>query len=290
VGLTERIARACAARPGRTLAAWGVALAASIAALAFLLTGLTSEGKGTNNPQSERADARLVAAFPPDPERIVTDVIVVRSNRYAVDDPQFRAYVTRLSREVRASKGVASLHTWYATRDATQVSPDRHAMLIPLFIYDADYAGDVIAGVDRADADPAFVASITGNQTRDYDFNKLSESDLRNGELKVGLPAALVVLLLVFGTVVAGLVPLLMAIFSIIAALGLVAVLSQGFELSIFIVNMLTGMGLALGIDYSLFVISRYREERTAVVSRSTPSAHRARQRAAPCCSAGPRS
>jgi uncharacterized membrane protein YdfJ with MMPL/SSD domain len=57
-------------------------------------------------------------------------------------------------------------------------------------------------------------------------------------------------------------IPLLMAIVSIVVALGLVALLSQAFELSVFIVNMLTGMGLALGIDYSLFVISRYREER----------------------------
>ena len=65
-----------------------------------------------------------------------------------------------------------------------------------------------------------------------------------------------------FGAVVAGLIPLLMAIVSIVIALGLTALLAQPFELSIFIVNMLTGMGLALGIDYSLFVVSRYREER----------------------------
>jgi RND superfamily putative drug exporter len=262
VGLTERIARACAAHPGRTLAAWGLALLASIAAVMFLLTGLTSEGKGTNNPQSERADDRYLAAFPPDPQRIVTDVIVVHSDQYAVDHPQFRAHVQGLAQILRVNKGVASVHTWYATNDPSLVSRDRRAMLIPLFIYDADYAGDVIEAVDRAGDDPAFDVAITGNQTRDYDFNKLSESDLRNGELKVGLPAALVVLLLVFGTVVAGVVPLLMALSSIVTALGLVALLSQGFELSIFIVNMLTGMGLALGIDYSLFVISRYREER----------------------------
>ncbi len=68
--------------------------------------------------------------------------------------------------------------------------------------------------------------------------------------------------MLVFGAVFAGLVPVLMAILSIIVALGLVAVISLEFSLSIFIVNMLTGMGLALGIDYSLFVVSRYREER----------------------------
>jgi RND superfamily putative drug exporter len=120
----------------------------------------------------------------------------------------------------------------------------------------------VIDVVEQADADPDFAVAITGNQTRDHDSNHLSESDLANGELKFGLPAALIILLLVFGTVVAGLVPLLMALVSILTAMGLVAVLTQLFELSIFTTNMLVGMGLALGIDYALFVISRYREER----------------------------
>jgi uncharacterized membrane protein YdfJ with MMPL/SSD domain len=135
-------------------------------------------------------------------------------------------------------------------------------VLLPIFIDGEDAAADAIAAVDRADANPDFEVAITGSETRDHDVNKLSERDLQNGELKFGLPAALIVLLLVFGAVVAGVVPLLMAIFSIVVALGLVAILSQQFELSVFIVNMLTGMGLALGIDYSLFVISRYREER----------------------------
>src|SRR5215216_1102543 len=97
---------------------------------------------------------------------------------------------------------------------------------------------------------------LTGGQTSDNDFNELSQHDLKFGELKFGLPAALVILILVFGAIVAGLVPLLMAIISIVVALGLVAVLSQPFNLSVFIFNMLTGMGLALGIDYSLFVVS----------------------------------
>jgi len=72
----------------------------------------------------------------------------------------------------------------------------------------------------------------------------------------------LIVLLIVFGSVVAGLVPLLLAIVSITVALALLAVVGQLFPLSVFATNMLTGMGLALGIDYSLFVLSRYRDER----------------------------
>ncbi|MGI8478802.1 MAG: MMPL family transporter, partial [Gaiellaceae bacterium] len=120
----------------------------------------------------------------------------------------------------------------------------------------------MIEEVEQADEDVAFSVAVTGDQTLDYDFNLLSQEDLEKGELQFGLPAALIILLLVFGAVVAGLIPLLMAIVSIVVALGLTALLAQPFELSIFIVNMLTGMGLALGIDYSLFVVSRYREER----------------------------
>src|SRR5262249_8987048 len=101
-----------------------------------------------------------------------------------------------------------------------------------------------------------------GEGTLDHDFNDLSQHDLKSGELQVGLPAALIILILVFGAVFAGLVPLLMAIVSIVVALGLCALVAEAFTLSVFVVNMLTGMGLALGMDYSLFVGSRYREER----------------------------
>ena len=72
----------------------------------------------------------------------------------------------------------------------------------------------------------------------------------------------MLILLIVFGAVVAGLVPMLLALISIVVALGLVAIVSQFFDLSIFTLNMLSGMGLALGVDYALFVVSRFREER----------------------------
>jgi RND superfamily putative drug exporter len=259
---TAAVARACSRHPGRTLAAWGVVLLGSIAALALVLTGFTTEATATNNPQSQRAEDRLLAAFPPDPQRAVSDLMVVRSARLTVDDEGFRGFVDGLVRAGRDSGAVGNAVTYFDSGDSSLVSADRHATLVLINVVDDDAAGGVIDAVQRADADPDFTVDVTGDTTRDHDFNALSERDLQNGELKFGLPAALIILLLVFGTVVAGLVPLVMALVAITTALGLVALLTQLFELSIFTTNMLTGMGLALGIDYALFVISRYREER----------------------------
>ena len=104
---------------------------------------------------------------------------------------------------------------------------------------------------------------MTGQATLGRDFTKLSESDLQKGEA-IGIPIALLILLAVFGAVVAALVPLLLAIFAIVVALALAALIGQISPLSFFVVNMITFMGLAVGIDYSLFIVSRYREERRA--------------------------
>jgi len=264
MGVTGALARACARHPRRTLAAWGVAVVAALALVALALNGLTTNSSVTGSPESTRA-ARLVRqAFPFDPSRAVSDVVIVSSERYRVDDPQFRDFVSKLTAAGAAAGTVVAAHSYVTEDDPSLVSADRHATRIPLLVPDDDGIRPVVAAVRAADRNPDFAAAITGDHTANVDFDSLSQHDLENGELRYGLPAALLVLVLVFGSVVAGLVPLLLAILSIVVALGLVAVLSQAFELSIFIVNMLIGMGLALGVDYALFVVSRYREERAA--------------------------
>jgi uncharacterized membrane protein YdfJ with MMPL/SSD domain len=262
----ERLALASARHPWRTIAGWVVAMLVAVVAIGALLGGaLTTEGNPTNNPQSERAKDVREAAFPAAASSAaITDIVVVRSPRYRVDSPQFGTFVRALADEVRGAKGVESVRTFYATRDASLVSKDRHATLVQFAMPDESDSGidDVVSAVQRAAASPSFAATVTGQRTVNHDFNTLSEEDLQSGELQFGLPAALIILLLVFGTVVAGLVPLLIALPSIIVALSFVAILGHAFTLSIFVVNMLTGMGLALGIDYALFVVSRFREER----------------------------
>jgi RND superfamily putative drug exporter len=239
-------------------------LLAFVAIGALLGGALTTEGKPTNNPQSQRAKDLREAAFPAGSSAGMTDVVVVRSQRYAVDTPRFRAFVGGLADEVRAAKGVKGVRTYLPADDPSLVSRDRHATMVQFAMPSESSSGidTVIAAVRHADQQPAFAASVTGQQTVNHDFNQLSQDDLRTGELQFGLPASLIVLLLVFGAVVAGLVPLLIALPSIVVALSFVAVLGHAFSLSVFVVNMLTGMGLALGIDYSLFVVSRFREER----------------------------
>ncbi len=260
--MTEQLARASALHPWRAIGAWIAGVVLAGAAITLLMGDLTSEGHPTNNPESQRAEAALSRAFPPKPNAIVTDIVVVRSERHRVVDPVFRAFVSRLVQKGRRTNAIGGFQSYYSTHDRSLVSRDGHALAVPIFITDSDLAGAVVDVVDRADQAPDFAVSVTGDQTLDNDTANLAQSDLKHGELQFGAPAALIVLVLVFGSVVAGLVPLLMAILSIVVALGLVALFSQAFDLATYIFNMLTGMGLALGIDYSLFVISRYREER----------------------------
>jgi RND superfamily putative drug exporter len=255
---TGSLAAACARQPWRTIAAWIVLTVLAVVSIATLLGGsLTTEGSPTGSPESERANDARLAAFPSDP---VSDIVVIRSEQYTVDSTQFRGFVRDFVADNRIS-ALATTRTYLDGSATGLVSEDRHATIVPVALADDD---DTEALVDKVEAldDGAFAVSVTGEETLDYDFNTLSQEDLENGELKFGLPAALIILLLVFGAVVAGLMPLLMAIVAIVVALGLTALLAQEFQLSVFVVNMLTGMGLALGIDYSLFVVSRYREER----------------------------
>ncbi len=261
--MTERLARMSAARPWRTILVWVGAIVVAVAIVATLLGGrLTTEGEVTNNAESIQGRTLIEERFPRTDE--ATELVVVRSERHTVDDPAFRARFDELVEAGRRTGAVAGAASYYETGDDSLVSPDRRALLVPVRLADPpeESVESLIEAVEAEDGTDGFEVNVTGSFTTDRDFAELSQHDLEEGELKFGLPAALVILALVFGAVVAALLPLVLALVSIAVALGLTTLVAQAFELSIFVVNMLTGMGLALGIDYALFVVSRFREER----------------------------
>ncbi len=261
LGPTGRVARYAARRPRVVIGAWAAAVALSLLLVATALQGLSSTGYATGTTGSNQAAAAIARAFPEENRSAVTDVVVVSSRELPAASPAFRSFVGSLAARLAAHPDVQRVRT-YLEGAGSLVSPDGHATLIQLSVGSDAAIRPLVADVQSAARVRPFAVSITGDHTVDNDFSTLSSRDLGNAELAFGLPAALIVLVLVFGAVISALVPVLLAILSILVALGLVAILSLQFGLSVFVVNMLTGMGLALGIDYSLFILSRFREER----------------------------
>jgi RND superfamily putative drug exporter len=265
--MTEQLAVWSSRRPWPAVAIWLAALVAAIAiTAAFLGDALSGDEEITSDTESRRADDlrfERLAAERGRPGRGVSEVVVVRSATAAVDEPRFERRVRALAAELQ-QEGATGVRSFYDSGERRLVSQDRDAtaMLVTLGRDAEDDIEGVVEAVQSADGRDGFDTSITGEFTLDDDFSTLAGEDLQNGELGFGLPAALIVLLIVFGSLVAGLVPLLMAILAITIALALLALVGQALPLSVFATNMLTGMGLALGIDYSLFGLSRYREER----------------------------
>ena len=146
------------------------------------------------------------------------------------------------------------------------VSDDRHTTIIPFTMagdYDdaADHIERVIEVVKEAQGQGDYKVLITGQATIAQDNRDLGQEDLKTGEV-FGVPIAAVILISVLGALVAAMIPLVLAAVSIVVALGVAALVGQVFQLSFFVENIITMIGLAVGIDYSLFVVSRYREER----------------------------
>jgi RND superfamily putative drug exporter len=249
-----------------TVGVWLLALVvAGITSGLLLGDALTTDMSYTNNPEAKRAED-LIQARLRGPEQN-HEIIVVRSRSQAVDDAGFRTYVEALQEDVAAlgPENVQATLSYYQTNEAALVSEDRHTTLLAVVLGgDDEAAHDSIADLQAVLAghsDPEFEALLFGEHSIGWTMDEVANDDLARGE-RFGIVVALVILLVVFGAVVAGLVPILMAITAIVMATAAVAVVGQLFSFTFFVESMIVMMGLALGIDYSLFVISRYREER----------------------------
>jgi RND superfamily putative drug exporter len=233
---------------------------------AFMEDALTTEAYVTNNPDSTRGENLLEDRLRG--EFRAEEAVIVQSPDLTVDDADFQAKVEEIQNEIRAlgPEIVESSTNYYETEAPAMVSEDRHSALIAVTMAGAiDDANTNVEGVieivKEADGDEGFSTYIGGFATVNHDFTEAAERDLQRSEYGP-LPLAFIILILVFGAVVAAIAPMVLAIAAIILAIAIVALIGNTTSFSFFVVNMIVMMGLAVGIDYSLFILSRYREER----------------------------
>ena len=264
---TERLARTSATHPWRTMGIWlALIVVAVLSASSLLGSGLTSTTKQHGRQPDSTIGLELIQDRMTGPQKM-SEFVIVRSAAHTTTDAAYKAYVNELAGEIAGLGAgvVESVVTFYQTKDATLVSRDGHAMLLQVVL-----AGDLNTAIDHVDELHAVVAAgragdFTLQQTGTASLNKmgneLAKSDMERAEI-FGLPAALVVLVVVFGALLAAFMPLVLSVISIILALALTGLIGQLYPMNTFVLNILTTMGLAVGIDYTLFIISRYREER----------------------------
>jgi putative drug exporter of the RND superfamily len=264
---TAGLARASSRHPLRTVAIWAAFVLASFFLIGSLLSdAVTTEMGVTNNPESKRGQALLEQRLR-GPAR-VHEAVVVLSPTLTVEDPEFRAYVEEIHAAIQAlgSDVVEGSTSYYASRADGLVSADRHATLLPIVLAGGHAeAMENVKGVreivDRANGTETFNVYVSGRASVHNDFDKALDSDLKRSEY-VTLPAALTILVIVFGAFAAALLPVVVALVAIILAIALAAIIGQQFQFAFFVENMILMMGLGVGIDYSLFIVSRFREER----------------------------
>ena len=267
--MTERLARISARRPWITVALWLLlALVAAGIGRNLLPTALTTELgfiSTFSEVESWTAKDLLEEAQLAPP---LSEAVMVQSETLTVDDPAFRAKVEELTGALIAigPDVVAGGLNYYLTNDERLVSADQRTTIISLQLVGSiaeatQNAEEIIHVVDEADHQDGFRVLVAGDATIAFENGELSESDLTEGE-RIGVPVALLILLVLFGAVVAALIPIGIAAVSIVITLAIVALIGNIFgELVFFVQLWITMIGLAVGIDYSLIVVSRFREE-----------------------------
>ncbi|MGE5594573.1 MAG: MMPL family transporter, partial [Hyphomicrobiales bacterium] len=255
-GLTRTSAR----HPWLVLGAWVLLIAGAVFAAMQMDITENSDITGTD---SYRADKLLEERLRGDDP--ASETIVVESSQFRVDDPAYRDFVTSLTADLRNTEGVASVTNAYEAGEDGLVSADRTMTLIV-----ANLTGDAIDAdetvvplLDTLENHQAegFEVLTAGDGSINRELNERFEQDIASAE-QLGVPAALVVLFFVFGAAVAAGVPVVLGFLGIALSIGITALLSHVLGVGSIVTNMITMIGLAVGIDYSLFIIERFREER----------------------------
>ena len=197
----------------------------------------------------------------------MTEMVIVQSETLTVDDPAFQAKAESVFDEILGlgPDVIKFGQNFYQEADESLVSDDRRTTIMPLVMTgELDEAtsniDEVLDIIKSANGTGDFRVLMVGDISVPFESNELGQKDIQKGE-SIGVPVALIILLLLFGAVLAALLPLGLAIVSIIVALGATAVIGQYVDLIFFVTLIISMIGLAVGIDYSLIIVSRFREE-----------------------------
>ncbi len=260
--LFGRIGRFAHRRRWFVIAAWVILLVAMGSFARGLQDRLTSGGFEVPGSQSlsvrDDLEHRFSNQYP------ITAVVVITNDHATVDDPAYRRAVDAVASRVGAVQGVGAVQSFYTTQSPIYVSSDRHTTYLVAGLRgsqnDTLHEAGRVMDVARQGV-PAGYDAETGGSAAFYDrFNEVSRQDLEQAE-KISFPITLVVLILAFGTVVAAGLPIVLGVVSLVVTLGALYFLAGATDMSVYVTNTASIIGIGVGIDYSLFVVTRFREE-----------------------------
>ncbi len=219
----------------------------------------------TSGPgESGRADKIIYEDF----KQPAGESVLVQSETLTASDPRFRATVQAVIAGVSTLDAVAKVESPFDAENSGQISDDRKSVLVPMEIKGpsddaADKIDPVVARVEELQrAHPEFIigsfGESTGKEVQAAFFDDLKKAGLYS------IPLTLIILLVAFGALVAAGIPLLLGLTAVLGAMGLVAVISQVLPMSDSVSAIILLIGLAVGVDYTMFYLKREREERAA--------------------------
>ena len=257
----HRLGALMARRPKRVLAVFALSLVVMAALGSLLFPRLQSAGYDDPGSESVAAGTALADRFGMDEPVAVVAIDVADG----IDSPTGAAAATGLVNRITAVPGVEGVVSYWTSGrpEALRGNDGRTGQVIVQTSATTDEARSDVAATVRVlaqDAGPGLTTYVGGAETVNEALNTEITSDLARAE-SVAIPITFVLLLLVFGGIVAAGLPFLVALGSVLGSFFLVWLVSLTTDVSIFALNLITGLGLGLGIDYALLVVTRYREE-----------------------------
>jgi RND superfamily putative drug exporter len=238
------------------VAAWVVAIVAALPAAPSASRALSPGGFGTPDMEASQVGQTIQRAIGENPSSLL---MIFTHPTLTTNDPRYLDDVDAALRDVAALPLVARVTTH---RDnPRQAAPDGHTAyaLIALRTPPDQFRG-LLPQIEGALRPGELQMTLTGPPVFFDDIQSVTERDLRRAEF-ISFPFAGLALVLVFGSLVAALMPALIGGTAVIVTLGVVVLVTRVTDVSIFAMSLVSMLGLGLGIDYSLFVVSRFREE-----------------------------